>query len=510
MNRSIYLPNHPFKSGQQVTLAKKDGTSSFLCSVDGGVTVFNLPSSVSQTVYVINKSKDFIGITTAVGLTTNTEGVAFTTNGSDSYEYYITSNLTQVTGKVEKIKSTVSVSTSHGLQIGDIVTLNVYPNVTTGIGNSSSVRIKYNQEYDKVLVNSIGFNSTGINTSASQITIDASNLKTGDKIFYNSTDLVASGLQTGTYFIYKIDDSTIKLSDTYYDTTLKYPNTISIVGAGGSGHEISLVNPQIPIVRNSDLVFNVSDSSLQNRKLKIFYDQNFDDEFVSIGNTSTFNISGVGTIGISTSATFTLKYSDGIPSKLYYTLEKSGYLSTSDTEVRNHSEISFVDSAYNGTYTVTGTGTTTFNIALSKAPERNTLYPTQHDVLKYTTSSRTTSGGIGKLKTIFAGYNYKKVPKFVGFSSSSGENANIIANSTTIGKINKTRILNAGFEYSSDKTIRPEAYVSPIIFTEKSNTISNVLVTDGGKNYSSAPNPTDCVPIPFTEELNLVFTILIS
>ena len=68
----------------------------------------------------------------------------------------------------------------------------------------------------------------------------------------------------------------------------------------------------------------------------------FDDEFVSIGNTSTFNISGVGTIGISTSATFTLKYSDGVPSKLYYTLEKSGYLSTSDTEVRNHSEISFV------------------------------------------------------------------------------------------------------------------------------------------------------------------------
>ena len=488
LNRSIYLPNHPFKTGQQVTLVKKDGTSSFLCSVDGGVTVFNLPSSVSQTVYVINKSKDFIGITTAVGLTTNTEGVAFTTNGSDSYEYYITSNLTQVTGKVEKIKSTVSVSTSHGLQIGDIVTLNVSPNVTTGIGNSSSVRIKYNQEYDKVLVNPIGFNSTGINTSTSQITIDATNLKTGDKVFYNSTDLVASGLQTGTYFIYKIDDSTVKLSDTYYDTTLKYPNTISIVGAGGSRHEISLVNPQIPIVRNSDLVFNVSDSSLQNRKLKIFYDQNFDDEFVSVGNTSIFNISGVGTIGVTTSATFTLKYSDGIPSKLYYTLEKSGYLSTSDTEVRNHSEISFVDSTYNGTYTVTGVGTTSFNIALSKAPERNTLYPSQHDVLKYSTSSKTTSGGISKLKTIFAGYNYKKVPKFVGFSSSSGENANIVANSTTIGKINKTRILNAGFEYSSDKTIRPESYVSPIIFTEKSNTISNVLVTDGGKNYSSAPN----------------------
>ena len=132
-----------------------------------------------------------------------------------------------------------------------------------------------------------------------------------------------------------------------------------------------------------------SHSSLQGRKLKIFYDQNFNNEFIAVGNTSTFNTLGVGTVGVTSTATFTLKYSDGIPSKLYYTLEKSGYLSTSDKEVKYNSEISFVDSAYNGSYTITGVGTTTFNIALRKTPERYTLTQSQCDTLEYSTSSLT-------------------------------------------------------------------------------------------------------------------------
>ena len=487
-NQSIYLPNHPFKTGEQVTFVKKSGTSAILCSSDQGVTTRNLPfTSNSETVYIINKSKDFIGIATAVGLTTNTEGLSFLNNGSDNYEYYISGLSTQITGKVQKINSVVSVSTAHALKTGDTISLTVQPNVSSGIGNSSSVRIRYNQAHDKVLINPIGFNSTGINLTNSQITLDASVLNTGDKIFYDSNDSVASGLETGTYFVYKIDDNTIKLSDTYYDTNTKYPNTVTIVGAGGSGHNISLVNPQIPVVKNSDLVFDVSHSSLQGKKLKIFYDKEFNNEFVGVGNTSTFNVIGVGTVGVTSTATFTLKHSTGIPSKLYYALESSGYISTSDKEVKYNSEISFVDSLYNGNYVVTGVGTTTFTIALRSTPERLTLYPSQCDTLEYSTSSKTTTGGVSKLKTIFEGYNYKKLPKFVGFSSSSGENANLVAVSKEVGNIKKTRILNYGFEYSADKTLKPEAYVSPIVYIKNSNTISKIDVLDGGKNYSSAP-----------------------
>ena len=488
--QSIYLPNHPFKTGQRAVFVKKSGTTSLVSGNSPSGSTFNLPSGDSQTVYIINKSRDYIGLTTVVGLTTNTGGLYFNNNGSDNFEYYIEDVIDQVTGRVEKIKSTVSVSTSHGLRTGDIISLSVKPNQPAGIGNSSSVRVKYNQQYDKLLINPIGFTSAGINTASSQITLDATYLKTGDKVFYNSTDTIASGLTTGSYFVYKIDNSTIKLTETYYDTTSKYPVTVSITGIGGSEHTISQINPRISTVRGSHLTFDVSDSSLVGKEMKLFFDQDFNSEFISVGNTSTFNVVGFGTVGVSTNpnATFTLRYGDGLPSKVYYALQSSGYISTSDKEVKNHSEISFVDSAYEGTYSISGVGVTSFQIALNRTPESTLLYPSQYDTLQYSTTSTTTSGGIKKIKKIFGGYNYKILPKFVGFSTGGGRNALLEPKSNTIGKINKTRILNAGFEYSSDKTLKPEAFVSPIISITNSTTITDIDVIDGGKNYTSPPN----------------------
>ena len=487
-NQSIYLPNHPFKTGERATFTKKNGTTSLISSNEPGGLTFNLPFVTnSETVYIINKSKDYIGLTTSVGLTTNTDGLYFSNNGSDNFEYNIASNPVQVTGNIKKINSVVSVSTFHGLNKGDIVTLKVEPNVSAGIGNSDAVRVVYQQTYDKLLINPVGFASADINTNTSQITLDASNLETGDKVFYDA-DEVASGLTTGSYFIYKVDDTTIKLADTIYDTTLQYPTTKNITGIGGTDQTISLINPSIPVIKNTDLVFDLSHTSLVGKELKLFHDKEFNNEFISLGNTSTFNVSGVGTIGVSQNAALTLTYTNDLPTKLYYSLETAGYISTSDKEVKNNSEISFVDSGYNGSYTVASVGSTTFVVALNKAPERNELFQSEHDTLEYSTNSSTATGGVSKLKTIFSGYNYKSLPKFVTFPTSSGENALLVPQSDNIGKINKTRILNTGFEYSSDKTLSPEASVAPVISIERSNTIESVEIVDGGKNYSSAPD----------------------
>ena len=57
---------------------------------------------------------------------------------------------------------------------------------------------------------------------------------------------------------------------------------------------------------------------------------------------------------------------------------------------------------------------------------------------------------------------YKSLPTFVSIASTQGINASLIADSTNINRINNVRILNPGFEYSSDNTLRPEAFVSPI------------------------------------------------
>ena len=72
-----------------------------------------------------------------------------------------------------------------------------------------------------ILINPIGFNSTGINTTTNTITINSHNLKTGDKVLY-SANLVASGLTTDFYYVSRVDDNNIKPSKTLIDnkTTL--------------------------------------------------------------------------------------------------------------------------------------------------------------------------------------------------------------------------------------------------------------------------------------------------
>ena len=487
--QSIYLPNHPFRTNQAVTFTKPGTSSSISVANTSGSTSFNLPlSGNSQTIYIIKKSADHIGIVTQIGLTTSTNGLFFINNGSNNYQYSLQSNFTQVKGDIENIVTQVSVSTSHSLTSGDTIKLLVKPNLSVGIGTSTAIRILRDTSTGCILVNPVGFNSTGINTTTGIINIALHNFNTGDKIKY-SADRVASGLSTGFYYVYKVDANNIKLSETYIDCTKTIPpTTVSIANTGGSAQTIFSVNPQIPSIKNNNLVFDLSDSSLSGYNFKLFYDQDFKDEFVSTGSTSTFSVSGVGTVGLSTDASLTINYSEGLPSQLFYALEKGGYISTSDKEVQNYSKINFVDSKYNGSYSISGVGTTTFNISLQYIPENLNYNSSECDLLEYSTNSTTANGGISKVRIISEGVGFKKLPIFTGAESSNGSGAYIIAKSSDIGKIRGTEILNEGFEYSSDKTLRPSANIPTLVTIKDANIISEVKVLDGGKNYSSSPN----------------------
>ena len=491
-SQTIFIPNHQFKTNQEIILTKLAASSTISVANTSGGFAFNLPSSGnSQTVYVIKKSPDHIGIVTQIGLTTTTNGlffVSFIPNNPYDYQYSLQSNFTQVKGDIKKIKSTVSVSTAHELSYGDLINLSVKPNLSVGVGTSSSVKIMRDLNTDYILLNPIGFSSTNINIGQNLVNISNHNLKTGDKVKY-SANQVASGLSTGFYFIYKVDDNNIKLSETYYDCAIiNPPNIISIGSSGGSSQTISTVNPKIVYTKNNNLVFDLSDSSLSGYNFKLFYDQTFKDEFVSTGNTNVFSTSGIGSIGITTNASLTLNYSDNLPSPLFYCLEKSGYISTADTDVRNYSEIGLIDSFYNGTYKVSGIGTTSFTISLETSPENNSYTSTQCEVLKYTTSSLSASGGISKIRTISSGLNFEKMPTFVEVSSNFGTGSYIVPKSDIIGKIKEISILNEGFEYPSDKTLNPEANIPKVLTIKNSNTVKEINVINGGKNYSTAPD----------------------
>ena len=481
--QGIYIENHPFTNNQQVIFSRNGLENISISTSATAPTTFDLP----QNVYVTNKNINTIGIKT----TLNSSEVFFITNGNivngdDNDKYSFESVYPQIVGKVERIKSTVSVSTSHELSNSDVISLNVEPNLSVGIGTSTSIYVKRDLTTGNILINPIGFSSTGINTITNTISINSHNLKTGDKVLYSS-NLVASGLSTGFYYVYRVNDNTIKLSQTYVDSINIPPTTVSIASTGGSSQSISLINPQIESIKNNNLVFKLSDNSLVGYKFKLYYDQGYNNEFISTPSSNLFTLSGIGTIGVSTNSSLTINYSEGLPTQLYYNLEKSGYISTSDKEVNNYSEILFVDSVYNSNYAISGIGGTTFTISLSKKPEKLTYTQNECDKFQYTTTSLSAKGSINIIDIISGGSGYKKLPTFIGSNSLSGKDAYITPKSTSIGNAKEVRIINEGFQYSSDKTLQPTAFISPIITIKNSNTIGIVTVTNGGNGYTDVP-----------------------
>jgi len=489
--QSIFIPNHPFKTGQQVIFRKPGGANPIAVSDTSTSASFNILSGDSETLYAINKSKDYIGVVTNVGFTTSTNGLFFRNtswpSANDNYQYSIESNFKQIKVDVNKINAVVSVSTSHQLRIGDTISLNVKPDLSVGIGTSTAVKIKRSALIDNIVANPVGFSSSGISTETNQITINSHGFKTGDKILYQS-ESIPSGIETGTYYVYRVDDDTIKLSETYLEASSSPPTFVNLTTTGIGTQEISLVNPQIRIVKNNNLVFDLSDSSLSGYELKIYYDKDFRKEFVSVATTNSLSISGFGTVGVSTNASLTLNYTNSVPEKLYYNLEKSGYISTADTDVINYSELLFVDSAYNGNYSVVSVADTTFTVSLRNTPESLNYQREECDIFEYSSNSTTITGGIEEVNLTSGGYGYKSLPRFVGSNSATGEGAFIIPSSNSIGNIIQSRIINEGFEYASDKTLRPTATIPQSVYISASNTIDTVNVISGGQNYTSAPD----------------------
>ena len=475
----IYLESHGLKDNQLITF-NTGGNTTLSISTSSEGTPFNISSP--SNFFVVNKSPNTIGIKTSL----ISDELFFRTNGDNEDDYFFETNFDERKGKVEKITTTLSISTSHGLTVGDQIELNVKPNFSVGIGTSTHVKLTRNNITDNLQINSIGFSSVGINTNSNQIQLPNHELITGDKVFYESSE-VASGLETGSYFIFRIDDNNIKLSKTYNNSKLNPPITVDILDVGGTTQKISKINPQIKVIKNNNLVFDVSDTSLSGYQLKFYYDKEFVNEFVSIASTSSFNVIGVGTIGVSADAKITLNYDSEIPDRIYYNLEKTGKINKFDTDVSYYSEILFTNSLYNNSYTVSGIGSTTFDIGLQNLPEKLSYTSSDCDVLEYDTTSNSAKGSVDKIDLISAGSGYKKIPEVYGTNSTEGENLYAIPVSESIGNIDDVRVINQGFEYSSDKTLQPKAFISPQLTLTNSNSIGIVTVVDGGKNFITPP-----------------------
>ncbi len=499
--RTLHLPNHPFITGQKVILNKRNGANRFDVGRTPLVNEFKLPflGQNSTEVFVINKGPDNIGlVTTRVGIGSTSEGLFFYSNGTNSGIssglYFLESIPTQVTGNIDKVVTKVFTNvaaantTSHNLQEGDTVKIEVIPNLDVGVGSTIPVSVNYNSEFEKLIINPISFTSSNVETN--QINIIDHGFETGDKVFYDGS---ATGLSTGAYFVSKISSRIFQLAETFADVNRDEVQVVSIVANTGGNQTIAPINPRINVVKNSKLNFGLSSTTLADFDFKIFYDRELTNEYLSSKDSSAFNVGVAGTIGIGTNntdpigAALTLTYSSNAPSTLYYGLTKGGYISTADNEVKNYSEIRFIDSKYNGEYKISNVTASTFEFS-PQVPEFLTYSSDQCDKLEYSTKSENVTGSIKDFKILSPGFNYKKLPQFKSVSSDAGKDANIIASSRTIGRIKKIRIVDIGYEYSSDKTLSPQAFISPVVNIDNLDIIDAVDIKSGGADYISTPN----------------------
>ena len=499
--RTIHIPNHPFKTGQKLELHKRVGANRFDVGTTPLVNEFKLPFlGLNQTdVFVIDKGEDNIGlVTTRVGIGSTSEGLFFYSKGSNSGIssglYNLQTTEDRITGDIDRIVTTVSTNvsaantTTHNLVEGDTIRMNVVPNLNVGNGTTIPVSVNYNAEFEKLIIDPILFTASDVETN--QINIVDHGFKTGDKVFYDGG---ATGLSTGTYFINRVSSRRFQLSETIEDNNSNPVRTVSITANTGGDQSISLINPRIDVVKNSKLNFGLTSSTLLNFDFKLFYDRDLTNEYLSSQDSPSFNVGVGGTIGIGTNntdpigAALTVQYSESTPGRLYYGLTKGGFISTADTEVSNYSEIRFIDSEYNNEYKIFNVTDSTFDFS-PKIPEFLSYNSSDCDKLEYSTRSTAVHGQIKDLSIISPGFNYKKLPQFKSVKSENGTDANIIASSRDIGRIKKIRIVDIGYEYSSDKTLSPEAFISPVVNIDNLDVIDSVNIISGGADYMSTPN----------------------
>ena len=152
------------------------------------------------------------------------------------------------------------------------------------------------------------------------------------------------------------------------------PNVIAVDGSNQVGINSESPKTQLNVVGVvSATSFSGSGANLTNMDTDSLWLQN--SEFSSISTTAS--------VGVGTTASATLAFNKDNPVNLFYNIEKSGYISTADTDVENYSHINYIDSDYTGTYSVFDIAvgvTTEFTVSLPKIPQSLTCVPTKTDI----------------------------------------------------------------------------------------------------------------------------------
>ena len=501
--QAIFYENHGLKLNDSLVYTANGGTS---LGVWNGITTNFRSLTDYGELYAAPITKDFIGISSHkiglsttggyVGIGTTTGLFYFTSLGSGEYHSLKTIRTDTLRAQVDSHIVTVSTATTHGLGFNDKVKVTIKPT------SDQVIDVRFNAFNRRIVFNPVGFTSDKVDTQFNTLTISDHDYVEGDKVIHTSSDPAGGLIDNDMYYVIPYNKDKIRLVRDRFELEKENPSFVNITSKGDGG-TISKINPLVITRRNSNLKFDLSDSSLSFLsngvsysafKMSVYLDQEFNKEFVTTGKKEdkSFEVSTGGSVGITTDANFTVEISDYVPIRLYYKFDpiNTNIVSASqrglviDEDSFPYNQINVEKSKYDGIHQLTGLGSTTFTYELPIAPE-STLYTKSNSDSRYTTNSLTAFGSISEIEMTNNGGGYTNLPRVDKVISGIGTDAILESQSKNIGKILNYRFdsENIGFDYPTDETLRPEANLPEILEMESLTSFESIGISSLGRNY---------------------------
>lgn len=500
--RSLYINNHHLKTGDKLIYNTNGGVG--IKVSNDGLSDFTLNDN--DLLYVAQISDNLIGLSThKIGLSTQGDFIGIGTNTSilffkdfgSGLNHSLTTNYDEnLTRNVNSIKSTLTTNSEHFLRFKDLINLDVKSS------NTKTFILSYDFNSRNLIINKTLVQSIDGNI----LTILNHNFIKGQKVLFNSFNLLDSPetdlIDGEKYYILPLNSNQFKLSRTYFgsfnnedivDINIQIYNPLIPGFNLEKGLFLSLINPNIKIIKNDSIVFDLSDISLDGFDFNIFEDENYNNIFYGFGE---FNVSKNGTPGTANS-NLILNIKETEIQKLYYTLtipdkeniffEKLEYFND-NLNILNNNTLVIEDSIYSGEKIISGVGTNYFEFSLNDIPESLNYINKTNSIIKYTTKSNNTLGPISKIKITSKGRNYKKLPIVKEISSEFGKGGFLKIKTDNIGKIKKTELQDIGFDYFSDSSLRPFSKIPEILRISPMSIIDEIKVISFGKEYNIAPD----------------------
>ena len=506
--KSLYFRNHNFRTGDLVTYSPGSGGTGLYVEDESNVGIGTTLTDGEQ-LFVAKINDDLIGIATVrVGLgTTGTfVGIASTHRSSSTLfikgvgigdTHSFTTNHGVITGTLNKNTVTVSMASTHGISPDHKVDIFVNPS------NTKTVTVKYDDYNRRIVVNPLEFTNTGIDTSTGTITLSDHGFKGGEKVIYTATDVSEGLVDENIYYISRVDNNRVKLSTTYYNSTLEDPITVGIASTGTSGGTISPINPPLTFYKNSTVTFDLSDSSLGYTvfgsnypafDLNLYTDKNFTQVWDKTKSSKDFEYTRSGKVG-SAGGKSTLKVNANIPEVLYYKLDlvyddnlpevKSQVVV--DEDVISGNELNMKVSGYNGNHAIIVGTTTTFTYTLGKVPESVSYASSTSSQINYETDCTHTDGPVAKVEVINPGRNYYSLPGITTVNDTTGSGAVFEATSSTIGALKNSRLSNIGFNLPSDNTLKPRVLFPQTVKINALSSFEEIGISSFGRGFTIPP-----------------------